>query len=71
MSNLLHTRPAWYALGPLIGIVVVGLFATINARIGVLGGYSSLLERACVARASAGRHGSCSACSAARWRSGC
>jgi len=46
MSNLLQTRPAWYVIGPPIGLVVVGLFATINARIGVLGGYSSLLERA-------------------------
>jgi uncharacterized protein len=45
MSHLVQHRPAWYLIGPLIGLVVVTLFATINARIGVLGGYSSLLER--------------------------
>ncbi len=42
---LLH-RPGWYVLGPLIGLVVVGLLATINERFGVLGGYSNLVERA-------------------------
>lgn len=46
MSNALHTRPAWYVLGPLIGLIVVGLLVTINERIGVLGGYSSIVERA-------------------------
>jgi uncharacterized membrane protein YedE/YeeE len=43
---VLHDRPAWYVLGPLIGLVVVGLLVTINQRIGVLGGYSNLVERA-------------------------
>lgn len=46
MSELLETRPAWYVIGPLIGLVVVGLMATINHRIGALGGYSNLVERA-------------------------
>jgi uncharacterized membrane protein YedE/YeeE len=32
-------------IGPLIGLVVVGLMATINHRIGALGGYSNLVER--------------------------
>lgn len=45
MYDTLLTRPAWYILGPLIGIVVVGLLATINERFGVLGGYSNLVER--------------------------
>lgn len=45
MSELLETRPAWYVIGPLIGLVVVGLMATINHRIGALGGYSNLVER--------------------------
>jgi hypothetical protein len=45
MSDLLETRPAWYVIGPLIGLVVVGLMATINHRIGALGGYSNLVER--------------------------
>ena len=44
LDALLH-RPAWYVLGPLIGLVVVGLLATINQRFGVLGGYSNVVER--------------------------
>src|SRR3954453_1311818 len=44
--ELLQDRPAWYLLGPLIGMVVIGLVATINQRIGVLGGYSNVVERA-------------------------
>jgi uncharacterized membrane protein YedE/YeeE len=44
-AELLH-RPAWYVLGPLIGLVVVGLAATINERFGVLGGFSDVVERA-------------------------
>jgi hypothetical protein len=45
MSEFLADRPAWYVIGPLIGLVVVGLLATINHRIGALGGYSNLVER--------------------------
>src|SRR5882724_10442409 len=41
----LLTRPPAYVLGPLIGLIVVALFATINQRIGVVGGYSNLVER--------------------------
>src|SRR3954462_11045834 len=46
MTALLRERPAWYVLGPLIGLVVIGLLATINQRIGALGGYSNVVERA-------------------------
>lgn len=46
MAEVLQQRPGWYVIGPLIGLVVIGLVATINERIGVLGGYSALLERA-------------------------
>src|SRR5215210_6367707 len=46
MSEALLDRPAWFVLGTLIGLVVVGLLATINERFGVLGGYSNLVERA-------------------------
>ena len=46
MSGALATRPAWYVIGLLIGLVTVGLLATINERVGVLGGYSALIERA-------------------------
>jgi len=45
MADALLDRPAWYLLGPLIGLVVVGLIATINERFGVLGGYSNLVAR--------------------------
>src|SRR3954454_10374768 len=41
----LQSRPGWYVIGPLIGLIVVGLMATINHRIGALGGYSNLVER--------------------------
>src|SRR4029078_13266776 len=45
MDGLLLHRPAWYVLGPLIGLVVVGLLVAINERFGVLGGYSNVVER--------------------------
>jgi uncharacterized protein len=43
---MLETRPAWYVIGLLLGFVTVGLMATINERVGVLGGFSALVERA-------------------------
>jgi uncharacterized membrane protein YedE/YeeE len=46
VSDFLLHRPAWYVIGGLIGLVVLGLLVTINERIGVLGGYSNVLERA-------------------------
>jgi uncharacterized membrane protein YedE/YeeE len=45
MHDVLIHRPAWYVLGPLIGLVVFGLLVTINERFGVLGGYSNVVER--------------------------
>jgi uncharacterized membrane protein YedE/YeeE len=42
---VLADRPAWYVLGPLIGLVVLGLLLAINERFGVLGGYSNVVER--------------------------
>ena len=45
VEELLSSRPAWYVAGPLIALVVIGLLATINQRLGVLGGYAELLER--------------------------
>jgi hypothetical protein len=45
MQGVLGTRPAWYVLGPLLGLVVLGLLAAINERFGVLGGYSNVVER--------------------------
>jgi uncharacterized membrane protein YedE/YeeE len=45
MQDALLHRPAWYVLGPLIGLVVLGLLVAINERFGVLGGYSNMVER--------------------------
>lgn len=45
MHDLLLDRPGWYVIGALIGLVTIGLFALINQRVGVLGGYSNLVER--------------------------
>ena len=58
MHELLLDRPPWYVAGALVAFVVVGLMATVNERIGVLGGFSELVERA---RRSGGKRGSSSA----------
>jgi uncharacterized protein len=39
-------RAPWFVTGPLIGLCVVGLLALINRRLGVLGGFSAVVERA-------------------------
>ena len=44
--EVLSQRPAWFVLGPLIGLVVLGLLLTLNRRIGALGGYSAIVEQA-------------------------
>jgi uncharacterized membrane protein YedE/YeeE len=54
MHDLLLDRPPWYVAGALMAFVVVGLMATINERIGVLGGFSELVERAEGARPALG-----------------
>jgi uncharacterized membrane protein YedE/YeeE len=46
MSDFLLERPGWYVIGAILGVVTIGLFAVINERVGVLGGYSNLVERA-------------------------
>jgi uncharacterized membrane protein YedE/YeeE len=43
--DVLLDRPPWFLVGPLLGLIVVAVFATMNARLGVVGGYSELLER--------------------------
>src|SRR3954468_24758334 len=45
MSDLLAHRPAWYVIGIAVGLVTVGLFGLINERVGVVGGYSNLVQR--------------------------
>jgi uncharacterized membrane protein YedE/YeeE len=44
--DALSHRPAWYVTGLFVGLVTVGLLATLNERVGVLGGYSAIVERA-------------------------
>jgi hypothetical protein len=38
-------RCPWYVAGPLIGLLIVALRATLNKPFGALGGYIELLER--------------------------
>jgi uncharacterized membrane protein YedE/YeeE len=45
MSSVLVDRPAWFVVGPLIGLVLVGLLVTLNVRMGVVGGWSDLVAR--------------------------
>jgi len=44
--DVLRTPPAWWVAGLIFGGVVVALRLALNERIGVLGGYSELVERA-------------------------
>ena len=45
VTELLLTRPPWYLLGAALGLIVVAVLGTINQRLGVLGGYSAVIER--------------------------
>ena len=45
MIDFLQTRPPALLLGPLVGLVVLGLAATLGNRIGAVGGYSAVVER--------------------------
>jgi uncharacterized membrane protein YedE/YeeE len=45
MRDVLLHRPAWYLAGPLLGLLVVGMLALINERLGVLGGYADVVSR--------------------------
>jgi uncharacterized membrane protein YedE/YeeE len=42
----LAARPPFYVIGALLGFTVVGVLATLNERLGALGGYSAVYERA-------------------------
>jgi len=42
---LLEQAP-WYAIGPAVGLVLVGLLAFVNVRMGVLGGVTDIVEKA-------------------------
>jgi hypothetical protein len=39
-------RCPWYVAGPLLGLVIIGLRATLNKPLGALGGYIDLAENA-------------------------
>jgi uncharacterized membrane protein YedE/YeeE len=53
IDSLLH-RPPSLVLGALLGLVVVAGFALLNERVGVIGGFSDVLERATGRRAGLG-----------------
>jgi hypothetical protein len=46
MHHALNARPPWWLVGPALGLLVVLVQATINQQIGVLGGFSAVVERA-------------------------
>ena len=43
--DFLSEQPPWFVLGPCIGLLVVGLLAAVNERLGVLGGWADVLDR--------------------------
>jgi uncharacterized protein len=54
VSDFLADQPPWFVVGPLLGLIVVGVLATINQRVGVLGGVSDVVERVMGRRAQLG-----------------
>ena len=46
MHHFFQTRPPWWLVGPSLGLLVVLVQATINQQIGILGGFSAVVERA-------------------------
>jgi uncharacterized protein len=49
---MLNPQLAWYVAGPLLGLCVIAVRLLFNARLGVTGGYSAIVDRV--------RHGSLS-----------
>jgi hypothetical protein len=47
-------RPPWFVVGPLLGLIVVAVYATVGERLGVLGGFGELVERGTGARRALG-----------------
>jgi hypothetical protein len=45
VQEALLDQPPWFVIGPAIGLVLVGLLAFLNVRMGVLGGVTDLVER--------------------------
>lgn len=52
--DVLLERPPWFLVGPLLGLIVVAVFALLNERLGVLGGFGELVERSLGARRALG-----------------
>ena len=50
MRDYLVDQAPWYVAGPLMALVVVGLLLVVGERIGVVGGFSSVVERATLGR---------------------
>jgi uncharacterized protein len=46
VQELLLDQPPWFVIGPAVGLVLIGLLAFVNVRMGVLGGVTDLVERA-------------------------
>jgi uncharacterized protein len=46
MRGALGSPPPWYVAGPVLGLLVVGMAAAFNDRLGVIGAYSELVGRA-------------------------
>ena len=46
MADALLTRPPFFVIGLILGLTVVGVLGTLNQRLGALGGYSAVYERA-------------------------
>jgi uncharacterized protein len=42
--GVLLAQPPWFVVGPLLGLIVVAVCATLNDRLGVLGGFTELVE---------------------------
>jgi len=48
---MLFARCPWYVAGPLIGLLIVGLRATVNRPLGALGGWVEFVDRLAIGRA--------------------
>ncbi|HEX2087926.1 MAG TPA: YeeE/YedE thiosulfate transporter family protein [Solirubrobacteraceae bacterium] len=46
MVEVLTERAPWYVVGACLGLVVVGVMAVLGERVGAVGGYSELVDRA-------------------------
>jgi uncharacterized protein len=45
VRDALVDQAPWWLAGPLLGLCVVAMFGTINQRLGVMGGFSDVVER--------------------------